>query len=70
MLQALLLWQPTSSTQLLHLLADHWRRQMYGEGQGGLLGVLDDDAGLVDLRGHHVLLLCRLKGNKIIVKIP
>lgn len=51
------LWELTSRRGPLDLLAHQGGRQVNGEGEGGLLGVLDDDAGVADLLRHHVLVL-------------
>ena len=48
----------TSGGSPLDLLANQRGRQVDGEGEGGLLGVLDDYAGLADVLGHHVLVFC------------
>lgn len=55
----------TSSSGPLHLFADHRGRQVDGEGERGLLGVLDHYTGLADLLGHHVLVFCRLKKKQV-----
>lgn len=36
---------------------------MNGEGERGLLGVLDDNTGITDLLGDHILVLCCLKNK-------
>lgn len=36
---------------------------MNGEGERGLLGVLNDNTGITDLLGHRILVLCRLKNR-------
>lgn len=56
-------WGLTSGCGLLDLLAHQRRRQVDGEGERRLLGVLDDDAGLADVLRHHVLLLRGLRGT-------
>lgn len=43
---------------LLYLLTNQRRREVDGEGEGGLLGALDDDAGLCDVLADHVLVFC------------
>ena len=50
--------RPTSGCLLLCLLSDHRRGQVDGEGEGRLLGVLDDYAGIADAGRDLVLLLC------------
>lgn len=42
---------------------------MNGEGEGGLLGVLDDNSGLADVLGQHVFVFCdRLRKRTGFVK--
>ena len=48
----------TSGGPLLDLLADQRGGQVDGEGEGGLLRVLDNDAGLTDVLSHQVLVFC------------
>lgn len=48
----------TSRRGLLNVLADQRGRQVDGEGERGLLGVLDDNAGLADVLRHRVLVFC------------
>lgn len=52
------MWQPTSGSLFLHLLADQGGRHVDSQGQGRLLGALDYDGGFTDDLSDLILVLC------------